>query len=104
METGRSAEAAGGIKAEETIQLPPRDTKKSERLQKQFEDDVKYGRELREKHSSENGEDGRHGSDGDRDGQNDLRPGESHRDRIREKVQHRAGNTESDGGPRGGSA
>ena len=103
-EVERARELQAGIKAEETIQLPPRDTKKSEKLQKQFEDDVKYGRELREKHSSENGEAGPHGSDGDQDGQNDTRPGESHRDRIREKVQHRAGNTESDGGPRGGSA
>jgi membrane protein len=103
-EVERARELQAGIKAEETIQLPPRDTKKSEKLQKQFEDDVKYGRELREKHGSENGEDGGHGSDGDQDGQNDPRPRESHRDRIREKVQHRAGNAESDGGGRGGSS
>ena len=103
-EVERARELQAGIKAEETIQLPPRDTKKSEKLQQQIEEDIKHGRELREKYSSENGQDGQHGSGADDDGHNSQRPGESHRDRIREKVQHRAGNAGSDDGGRGGSA
>ena len=51
MERGRQLQA--GIEAEETIQLPPRDTKKSEKLQKQEEEDIQHGRELREKYSAE---------------------------------------------------
>ena len=51
MERGRQLQA--GIKAEETIQLPPRDTKKSEKLQKQEEEDIRHGRELRERHNSD---------------------------------------------------
>ena len=51
MERGRQLQA--GIKAEETIQLPPRDTKKSEKLQKQEEEDIRHGRELRERHDSD---------------------------------------------------
>jgi membrane protein len=49
MERGRELQA--GIEAEETIQLPPRDTKKSEKLQEQQEEDIRHGRELREQHS-----------------------------------------------------
>lgn len=49
MERGRQLQA--GIEAEETIQLPPRDTKKSEKLQKQEEEDIQHGRELRERQS-----------------------------------------------------
>lgn len=48
MERGRQLQA--GIEAEETIQLPPRDTKKSEKLQKQEDEDIRRGRELRERH------------------------------------------------------
>jgi membrane protein len=55
MERGRQLQA--GIEAEETIQLPPRDTKKSEKLQKQEEEDIQHGRELREKYSAEDAED-----------------------------------------------
>lgn len=51
MERGRQLQA--GIEAEETIQLPPRDTKKSEKLQKQEEEDIQHGRELRERHSGD---------------------------------------------------
>ena len=54
MERGRQLQA--GIKAEETIQLPPRDTKKSEKLQKQEEEDIRHGRELRERHSGSDGD------------------------------------------------
>jgi membrane protein len=56
MERGRQLQA--GIKAEETIQLPPRDTRKSEKLQKQEEEDIRHGRELRERHSGEAGDAG----------------------------------------------
>ena len=51
MERGRQLQA--GIKAEETIQLPPRDTKKSEKLQKQEKEDIRHGRELRERHDGD---------------------------------------------------
>ena len=47
MERGRQLQA--GIEAEETIQLPPRDTKKSDKLQEQEEEDIRHGRELRER-------------------------------------------------------
>src|SRR6478609_3648204 len=83
-EVERGRELQAGIEAEETIQLPPRDTKKSEKLQQQIDEDIKHGRELREKHGQE-----------DEDAQ---QPGERHRDRIREKVRNRAENEESDGG------
>ncbi len=49
MERGRQLQA--GIEAEETIQLPPRDTKKSDKQQAKDEEDVRRGRELRERHS-----------------------------------------------------
>ena len=49
MERGRQLQA--GIEAEETIQLPPRDTKKSDKQQVKDEEDVRRGRELRERHS-----------------------------------------------------
>lgn len=55
MERGRQLQA--GIEAEETIQLPPRGTKKSEKLQKQEEEDIRHGRELRQKYSAETGQD-----------------------------------------------
>jgi membrane protein len=89
MERGRQLQA--GIEAEETIQLPPRDTKKSEKLQKQEDEDIQHGRELREKYSAQNGDD--EGSAQDRDG-NGNRPEsrglERHRDRVRDKVRDRA--------------
>jgi membrane protein len=53
MERGRQLQA--GIEAEETIQLPPRDTKRSEKLQEQEEEDIRRGRELRERHSRDAG-------------------------------------------------
>lgn len=46
MERGRQLQA--GIEAEETIQLPPRDTKQSDKLQAREEEDIQRGRELRE--------------------------------------------------------
>ena len=50
MERGRQLQA--GIEAEETIQLPPRDTKQSDKLQAREEEDIRRGRELREQHGS----------------------------------------------------
>lgn len=94
-EVERGRELQAGIEAEETIQLPPRDTKKSEKMQQQIEDDIKHGRELREKYASENG-----GQDGQQ--QTEGVPTESHRDRVRDKVQHRAGDSGSDDGGRQG--
>ncbi|MFF1882606.1 YihY/virulence factor BrkB family protein [Pseudarthrobacter sp. NPDC058196] len=83
-EVERGRELQAGIKAEETIQLPPRDTKKSEKLQQQIDEDVKHGRELRERLSQDT-----------KDGQVQ---GERHRDKIREQVRTRSENGESDGG------
>ena len=51
MERGRQLQA--GIEAEETIQLPPRDTKQSDKLQAREEDDIRRGRELREQHGNQ---------------------------------------------------
>jgi membrane protein len=50
MERGRELQA--GIKAEETLQLPPRGTKKSDKLQEKEEEDIRRGRELREEYSA----------------------------------------------------
>jgi len=46
LERGRQLQA--GIKAEETIQLPPRDSRQSEKKAEQHEKDVEEGRRLRE--------------------------------------------------------
>ena len=46
LERGRELQA--GIKAEETIQLPPRDTKQSDKVEKQHAKDIEAGRKLRE--------------------------------------------------------
>ena len=87
MERGRQLQA--GIKAEETIQLPPRDTKKSEKLQAQEEEDIRHGRELREKYSAENGE--RTATRRRRDRRRGrTRRTEPHRERVRDKVRDRA--------------
>ena len=53
MERGRQLQA--GIEAEETIQLPPRDTKQSDKLQAREEDDIRRGRELREQYEQQEG-------------------------------------------------
>jgi membrane protein len=62
MERGRQLQA--GIEAEETIQLPPRDTKQSDKLQAREEDDIRRGRELREQYEQQEGSN----PPGDRDG------------------------------------
>jgi membrane protein len=94
MERGRQLQA--GIEAEETIQLPPRDTKKSEKLQKQEEEDIKHGRELREKYSAD--DDQADDSGEDRSSGRETQP---HRDRVRDKVQDRT--TRDDDGQGNGS-
>ncbi|MCU1567453.1 MAG: YihY family protein [Pseudarthrobacter sp.] len=86
MERGRQLQA--GIEAEETIQLPPRDTKKSEKLQKQEEEDIQHGRELREKYSAENGGDDDSGENADKS-QRSGQSAERHRDRVRDKLRER---------------
>jgi membrane protein len=75
MERGRQLQA--GIEAEETLQLPPRDTKKSDKLQEKEEEDIQRGRELREKYSEQgDGQDG-HREGGNRDSHG---PGSDDRD------------------------
>jgi membrane protein len=54
MERGRQLQ--GGIEAEETIQLPPRDTKQSEKIQKKEDKIVGAGREVREEYADEGGQ------------------------------------------------
>ncbi|WP_441402789.1 YihY/virulence factor BrkB family protein [Arthrobacter sp. 2YAF22_2] len=49
-ETERGRQLQAGIEAEETIQLPPRDTKQSDKLQAKEEEEIRRGRELREEH------------------------------------------------------
>jgi membrane protein len=61
IERGRQLQA--GIAAEETVQLPPRDTKKIEKDEKKEAEDVRRGRELRESAARQQAED----SSGDRD-------------------------------------
>jgi membrane protein len=71
MERGRQLQA--GIEAEDTLQLPPRDTKKSDKLQDKEEEDIRLGRELREKYSEQGN--GKDGSDQHGKGQDDRRNG-----------------------------
>lgn len=67
-ETERGRQLQAGIEAEETIQLPPRDTKKSDKLQVKEEEDIRRGRDLRERHARERNDRER------REGQQDQRP------------------------------
>jgi len=96
VERGRQLQA--GIKAEETIQLPPRDTKKSEKLQEQKEEDIRHGRELREKYSAQNGDNGNDDAGQDPGGRHNSEP---HRERVRDKVRDRANHHDSTGDGRG---
>jgi membrane protein len=89
MERGRQLQA--GIKAEETIQLPPRDTKKSEKLQAQEEEDFRHGRELREKSTAEDGSDNNIQQDGSDDQATAASTDRVPRpQRVRDKVRERA--------------
>ncbi|MGN6403347.1 YihY/virulence factor BrkB family protein [Sinomonas sp.] len=49
-EVERGRELQAGIRAEETIQLPPKDTRKIEKKQQQEEEDIRHARELRREH------------------------------------------------------
>ena len=51
MERGRQLQ--GGIEAEESIQLPPKDTKRSDKQQKQEDEVIRRGQELRENYDDE---------------------------------------------------
>jgi membrane protein len=63
-ETERGRQLQAGIEAEETIQLPPRDTKQSDKLQARAEEDIQRGRELREQNAdAENEPEARRGPD-----------------------------------------
>lgn len=55
LERGRQLQA--GIEAEENIQLPPRDTRKSEKAAKQEQEDVELGRRIRLEHSDGDADD-----------------------------------------------
>ena len=54
-ETERGRQLQAGIAAEETIQLPPRDTKASDKMEAKEEKDVAQGRQIREQAQRENG-------------------------------------------------
>ena len=88
LERGRELQA--GIEAEETIQLPPRDTKKSDKIEKQHQKDVADGRELREQSTASNDS----GDSADEDGpvdQDDAAPGKRSRVKARaRRLLHRA--------------
>jgi membrane protein len=55
-EMERARQLQGGIEAEETIQLPPRDTKAAEKKQEKKLKLIREGRELREKYGRESGQ------------------------------------------------
>jgi membrane protein len=52
-EVERGRQLQGGIEAEKTIQLPPRDTRASEKKQAKQEEDVRLGRALRQSRGAE---------------------------------------------------
>ena len=56
-EVERGRQLQGGIEAEKTIQLPPRDTRASEKKQAKQEEDVRLGRALRQSRGAENKDD-----------------------------------------------
>ena len=54
LERGRQLQA--GIAAEKDIQLPPRDTRKSDKAAEKEQKDIAEGRRIREQHDGEGGE------------------------------------------------
>ncbi len=52
-EVERGRELQGGIEAEESIQLPPRDTSRSDKLHRQEQEEIARGRELREENDGQ---------------------------------------------------
>ncbi|MET4059913.1 membrane protein [Arthrobacter sp. UYP6] len=59
-EVERGRELQAGIQAEETVQLPPRDTRQSEKRQEQIEEDIEQGRKLRQQHAGKDYDDDLH--------------------------------------------
>lgn len=66
-ELERGRQLQGGIEAERTIQLPPRDTKASDKKKAKAEEDVRRGREVREAAAREDGGDRGSGDAGARE-------------------------------------
>ena len=64
LERGRQLQA--GIEAEVEIQLPPRDTRKSEKAAKKEREDIALGRLIRLEHEGEDRGDGSEDDDRDR--------------------------------------
>ncbi len=62
-ELERGRELQSGIAAEETLQLPPRDTRKIEKAEKKEAEDVRLGRSIRLGHSADRGTDDDHDKD-----------------------------------------
>lgn len=60
-ETERGRELQAGIKAEQTLQLPPRDDRKSKKREEQEQKVIAEGRELRERFGGDHGDHGDHG-------------------------------------------
>ena len=77
-ELERTRELQAGIQAEETIQLPPRDTKASEKKQKKHAEDIETGRALR---LSAGQDDDLDDVDGEHHGEGGQRPEATRRDR-----------------------
>ncbi len=66
LERGRQLQA--GIEAEEDIQLPPRDTRKSDKAAKKEREDIELGRSIRLDHADEADEGVKRDEDRDRAG------------------------------------
>ena len=63
-EMERARELQGGLPAEESIQLPPRDTRKSDKTARQHEEDLAKARELRaDSKDGQDRPDGQHSED-----------------------------------------
>lgn len=72
-EVERGRELDAGIAAEESIQLPPRDTRASDKKAKKAEKDITEGRSLRRRRAAE--------LEAQESGRGDPKPGETRRDR-----------------------
>ena len=59
-EVERGRELQAGIQAEESVQLPPRDTRQTDKRQEQQEKDVAEGRKLRQQHAGKDYDDDLH--------------------------------------------
>ena len=59
-EVERGRELQAGIQAEESVQLPPRDTRQTEKRQEQEEEDIEQGRKLRQQHAGKDYDDDLH--------------------------------------------